>query len=124
MATPKPRKAKTPAQPKNYRSALEAEYFYQIADLPQPHPGYKALLPERRHAIDYAWPEIMLAVEIEGGTYNGGAHVRGVGYRNNCEKYNLLAFKGWYMLRFTTDHVKSGYAYEMTKAYLQMKGLL
>ena len=55
----------------------------------------------RRWRFDYAWPEKYLAVEIEGGTWVGGRHTRGVGYEKDCEKYNTAVSLGWRVLRFT-----------------------
>ena len=36
--------------------------------------------PPRRWRFDYAWPDRRLALEVEGGTWTGGRHVRGRGY--------------------------------------------
>lgn len=51
-----------------------------------------------------------MAVEIEGGTYCGGRHVRPDGYRKDCEKYNTAASMGWLVFRFTSDMVRNGNA--------------
>jgi len=52
----------------------------------------------------------MVAVEVEGGTWSGGRHTTGVGFRNDCEKYNAATALGWRVYRFTSDQVKSGMA--------------
>ena len=57
----------------------------------------------RKWEIDFAWVTLKIAVEMEGGTFTSGSHVRGVGYAANCEKYNMLAELGWIVLRYTTD---------------------
>lgn len=77
------------------------------------HPGVKPeyrFYAERRWRFDYAWPEQMVAFEVEGGTWSGGKHTRGKGYRNDCEKYNRAAIMGWRVIRATTDMVKDGTA--------------
>jgi len=66
--------------------------------------------PSRRWRVDYAWPEHRLAVEIEGGAWIGGRHVRGSGFMNDMEKYNELTLMGWSLLRFTPRQVKNGEA--------------
>ena len=66
--------------------------------------------PERRWRIDFAWPEKKIAVEIEGGVWQGGRHVRGSGYSKDLDKYNALALMGYRVLRFTTRMVKDGTA--------------
>lgn len=57
----------------------------------------------RRFRFDFAWPEKLVAVELEGGTWIRGAHTRGKRYASDCQKYNLAASLGWSVYRFTTD---------------------
>lgn len=59
--------------------------------------------PVRKWRFDFAFPDHMIAVEIEGGTWVRGAHVRGKHYRSDCEKYNTAACMGWTVLRYTSD---------------------
>lgn len=59
--------------------------------------------PVRKWRFDFAIPDHRIALEIEGGHWSGGRHVRGVGYRNDCEKYNEAVKLGWRVLRYTTD---------------------
>ena len=63
--------------------------------------------PPRRWRFDFAWPGKLIAVEIDGGTYSGGRHVRGAGYARDCEKLNRAAELGWRVLRFTGDMVRA-----------------
>lgn len=79
------------------------------AGLPDPVPEFRFDV-HRRWRFDYAWPEKKLAVEIEGGVWSGGRHVRGKGYEKDCEKYNRAVVLGWRVLRFTTGMVESGEA--------------
>lgn len=60
-----------------------------------------------------------LALEVEGGTWSGGAHTRGKGYAEDCEKYAEAAILGWRVLRATTDQVKSGMALSWVQRALQ-----
>lgn len=64
----------------------------------------------RKWRFDYAWPEIKLALEIDGGTLGicKGRHVRGTGYARDCEKLNTAVFLGWSVLRYTTQQVDKG----------------
>lgn len=73
-------------------------------DMPYEH-NYK-FHEVRRWAFDFAWPRANLAVEIEGGAFNGGRHTRGVGFTEDCVKYNAAAVKGWRVLRFTPQMLK------------------
>lgn len=75
--------------------------------------------PPRRWRFDFAFPEQMLAVEIEGGIWKGGRHVRGSGFVRDAEKYNTAASMGWKVLRFTTEQVMSGKAIADVKEALR-----
>lgn len=55
----------------------------------------------RQWRFDYAFPDKKIAVELEGGTFTGGRHTTGTGYRGDCIKYNCAASLGWTVLRFT-----------------------
>lgn len=65
---------------------------------------------ERRWRFDFAWPDAMLAIEVEGATWSGGRHTRGAGYESDCRKYNTATLEGWSVMRFTGGQVKSGEA--------------
>lgn len=60
--------------------------------------------------FDFAWPEAGMAVEVEGGTWSRGRHVRGKGYADDCVKYNWAQLYGWSVFRFTTEQVLQGEA--------------
>ena len=64
--------------------------------------------PKRQWKFDFAWPRMMIAVEIEGGTYSGGRHVRPEGFRRDCQKYNTATIMGWRVLRGDSVMVKDG----------------
>lgn len=77
--------------------------------LPPPIREYR-FAPPRRWRFDYAWPALRFALEVEGGTWSGGRHVRGKGYENDCVKYNAAALAGWIVLRVTTAMLRDGRA--------------
>lgn len=65
----------------------------------------------RKFAFDFAWPDKMLAVEVEGGTAFGKSrHSRGKGFETDCVKYNIATRLGWRVLRYSTAMVISGQA--------------
>jgi hypothetical protein len=47
-------------------------------------------------------------VEIQGGTWTGGRHIRGAGYARDCRKLNAAAANGIFTLYFTTEMVTKG----------------
>lgn len=57
----------------------------------------------RKFRFDRAWPDQMVAVELDGGVWSGGRHVRPRGFTEDCFKMNLAALQGWTVLRFTTE---------------------
>lgn len=78
--------------------------------------------PDREHPtgygktrFDFAWPELMLAVEVEGGTWVQGRHSRGAGYARDAKKYNTATLAGWRVIRVTGDMVKSADAINTIK---------
>jgi very-short-patch-repair endonuclease len=66
--------------------------------------------PSRRWRADFAFPQQKLLVEVEGGVWTEGRHVRGSGYENDLEKYNAASLAGWRLLRFTPAMVNNGRA--------------
>lgn len=64
----------------------------------------------RRWRFDFAWPELKVAAEVEGGTFTAGRHSRGRGFEADCEKYSEAAIAGWLVVRVTSDMVKDGRA--------------
>lgn len=81
----------------------------QLCKIDAPQKEYR-FHPERRWRFDFAFPERKLAVEVEGGTWNGGRHTRGAGFAADCEKYNAAVLLGWRVLRFDSKAVTSGQA--------------
>lgn len=75
--------------------------------------------PSRRFRFDFAWPEQKVAVEIEGGIWNGGKHGRGSGILKDCEKRSLAAVEGWLVLSVAPNHVKSGIAITWLQTVLE-----
>jgi very-short-patch-repair endonuclease len=74
--------------------------------------------PVRKWRFDFAFPERMAAVEIEGGVWTNGRHTRGSGFLEDMEKYNAAAALGWFVFRFDGGAVKSGEAIKFMVAVL------
>lgn len=66
--------------------------------------------PVRKWRFDLAWPDRMIAVEVDGGVWSGGRHTRGAGFVADCEKTNEATAMGWRVFRFPTPHVSDGTA--------------
>lgn len=55
--------------------------------------------PSREWRFDFAIPSRRVAIEVEGGAFNGGRHIRPEGYLRDMEKYNEAAVGGWCVIR-------------------------
>lgn len=107
-------------------------YNLIVPKIPKPVPEYK-FHPTRRWKIDFAWPEVKLAVEIEGGIFgigkpcplckrrSVGAHTSIQRLKSDLEKYNALALAGWRLLRFTPDQVRNGSAAEIIRQFFAIR---
>lgn len=88
------------------------------AKLPMPVAEY-VFAPGRKFRWDYAWPHnfvcrsergnefeavevnMPVALEVQGGIWNRGAHGRGIGITRDHEKFSLGAVYGWRILYCT-----------------------
>lgn len=93
--------------------------------IPEPVAEWR-IVPHRRYAFDFAWPEglgpqrIKTALEIEGGIFGRGKKCpvcgrRGVAGHTSIQrllgdmrKYNLAASLGWAVIRCVPKDVESG----------------
>lgn len=61
--------------------------------------------PRTNHRFDAAVLCCKLAIEIEGGAFQGKGH-RGIGnFLSDMNKYNIATTLGWRVLRFTTTEI-------------------
>jgi len=109
------------------RSKGEELFLAQLDEFGFPDPEEEYRFHDyRRFRFDFAWPDVSIAVEIEGGTYVQGRHVTGAGFHRDCEKYNLAARGGWKVYRFPTAMVKSreGIKFLLGAWPIRLKGLV
>lgn len=59
--------------------------------------------PSRKWRFDYALPSLKIAVEVEGGVFTNGRHVKPLGFLGDMEKYNAAAILGWLLIRTTPE---------------------
>lgn len=81
----------------------------RLAGLPEPETQHK-FHDKRRWRFDFAWPDRMLAAEVNGGTWVNGRHNRGSSVPKEYEKLNHAVLAGWQVLLFTSDMVNDGTA--------------
>lgn len=88
----------------NSRLETQFDYIMRVlgSDLPTPVAEYRFAAP-RKWRFDRAWVAHKVAVELEGGVWTRGRHVRPAGFLADIEKYNHAAASGWRVLRYTAD---------------------
>jgi hypothetical protein len=110
-------------EPKIKREFERSEVFLralEVRGLPRPEREWK-FDAKRRWRFDYAWPQQMIALEVEGGVWTGGRHTRGAGFVKDMEKYNRAAVLGWRLLRVTPDKLVSFGTFEMLREILGLR---
>jgi hypothetical protein len=64
--------------------------------------------PKRMWRFDYVAPEpVQIAIEIQGGIYNQGAHTRASGQKRDMEKNNAAVALGWRIFYLHTSNVSN-----------------
>ena len=85
--------------------------------------------PTRRWRFDFAFPDLKLAVEVEGITYFGknkdssmklGRHQTYKGFEEDLEKYDEAIRLGWNVYRCSPKMVKSGRAIETIEILIDL----
>lgn len=105
--------------PGGKRSSLETAFAEQATRLGLPRWVEEhrfATLIGRKWRFDFAWPDRMLAVEIDGGAFSGGRHTRGAGFVEDCRKLNAATLMGWRVLRFTSGDLEDHHGAIVSRA--------
>ncbi len=69
----------------------------------------------RKWRFDYALPLYKIAVEVEGGVWTAGRHIRPQGFLNDITKYNTAALLGWRVFRTTPDDLLTNNTLKLLK---------
>lgn len=85
--------------------------------IPAPRTEHR-FAPPRRWRFDFAWPDHMVAVEVEGGSWVSGRHTTGKGFEADCEKYAEAAILGWRVIRVTPRMIDDGRAIDLVTRVL------
>lgn len=79
--------------------------------------------PSRKWRFDVAIPELKIALEVEGGVFVRGRHVRPTGFLKDMEKYNEATLLGWRVFRCTWKEVGNGEALKLLIAGVKNESL-
>ncbi len=96
-------------------SKLERRFSQQLADNPDlpAHQRNYFFLPNRDLELDYAWPQVKVAVEVQGMAHR----IKGK-FKRDMEKRALALLAGWRVLEVGGDQVRSGQALEWLRELL------
>ncbi len=98
----------------DYDKIITFSDICQAYGLPRPTHEFVFAYP-RKWRFDYAWPENMIALEVEGGVWTEGRHTRGKGFIADMEKYNTAVCLGWRILRVTPQDMNDGTVFKWLK---------
>ena len=73
--------------------------------------------PLRKWRADYFLPEIKLCIEVEGGIFTRGRHVRPNGFKGDMEKYNTMSIMGLGFIRVIPSKLKSKQTFDSIISY-------
>lgn len=90
----------------------------KAAKLPEPVRQYYYARPRKLRA-DFAWPELRLLVEVQGGVWNRKAHGSITGILADIDRLNAATMGGWRLLRVTPEMVKFGPALALIERALR-----
>ena len=76
--------------------------------------------PLRKWRIDYYHAPTYTGIELEGGLYSEGRHIRAAGYQSDIEKYNAAAMQGITVLRLGTGQVDRRHVMEIV-SYVRLR---
>jgi hypothetical protein len=71
--------------------------------------------PTRKWTWDFCWPELGVALEIEGAIFVKGGHSSGVGIVRDCDKQNAAMALGWHLFRATSMHFRDGSVFTLVE---------
>ena len=92
----------------------------KAAGLPEPVRQYH-YAPPRKLRADFAWPDVRLLVEVQGGLFSRrkGAHGSIGGVLADIDRLNEATLAGFRLLRASTDMVKDGRALALIERALK-----
>lgn len=73
-----------------------------------PHEREVVFAPPRKWRADFRVGKLL--IEVEGGSWTAGRHVRGAGFEADCEKYAEAMLLGYRVLRVTPAMISDGRA--------------
>ena len=89
------------------KSPVPFDRLCELAGIPKPRAELR-FAPPRLWRFDWAWVDQKLALEVQGGLFLGGRHVRGSALLKEHEKLNAAAALGWRVTYCTPKQIANG----------------
>ena len=99
-----------------YNTQVVLAYFKECG-LPAPETEFR-FHSARKWRFDFAWPDKLIALEVEGAVWTGGRHTRGSGFKKDIDKYNNAGVLGWRVFRTTPEELCMNETVEMLRKVL------
>lgn len=77
--------------------------------------------PVREWRFDFAWPQYLVAAEVDGGGWTFGRHNRPRTFAEDLAKMAHAQLLGWVVFRCTPQQVADGYALRWLRAHLLIR---
>lgn len=75
----------------------------------------------RKWRFDYAFPDLKIAIECDGGVWTAGRHNRPKGYIKDMEKFNAAAALGWVVLKFTPQQLMTSATIDTLRSTIEQR---
>lgn len=108
-ASPSISRIRTASERRDLNGEFEAQLSYAKIG------GFVREFAIKPYRFDFAFPDVKLLIEIDGGNWEVGGHNTGTGHWRDCKKGNLAVIQGWYLLKFITNDVDDGSALTVTE---------
>lgn len=101
-------------------SIPEEKFLAQLraSSFPEPEREHR-FHPVRKWRFDFAYPQWLIAIEVEGGIWVQGRHSRGLGFEKDREKYAEALILGWRVLSVTPKMINDRRALNYLEALLK-----
>lgn len=95
----------------------------ELAGLPLPVPEYHFARPERMWRFDWAYLDLKIAIEYQGGIYHAdkSGHSTTKGLKNDYEKFTEASLRGWMLILIDSGSVRDGRAMTWVERALKLK---
>lgn len=96
-------------------SKLERRFSQQLSDSSDiaPHQRNYFFMPDRDFELDYAWPSVKVAVEVQGMAHR----IKGK-FKRDIEKRALALMAGWKVLEVDSSAIRDGRALQWLRTVL------